>query len=249
MLLTESGWKTIEMAAPCKKYGRVQGSWPNVADSGSADSSSRNHYVHMWVPGKQRRGRAALNYEARSRWNCENQGNYSRTFGFRSKHRSAHVLWGKGDGRVERPWRHLKSMKSETGKNLPLIFDPFPWSQQAPGQSRYWLARAGAFPAPQGGLRHHFRSSRNLQAFWFTVHRNPNRAPTAVSELPFPKLSGHRLLAIATLIKVSKGDYLHILHTAGCKQSCLDPAAMEAGSHFDAEDNTVALASPAGMIP
>lgn len=113
---------TTEMAAPHKKYGRVQGSWPNVADSGSADSSGWKHYTDTWVPGRQWRGRAALNYN-------QDPGEkflYSRTSGFQFQSQICPWICTKGDGRVQCPWCHFKSMWSEAGGKTPFVIWTLP---------------------------------------------------------------------------------------------------------------------------
>lgn len=155
-----------------KKYGRVQGSWPNVADSGSADSSGWEHYTDTWVPGRQWRGRAALNYKSGSRWKLWKSRKflYSRTLGFQIQSQICPWICTKGDGRVQRPWCHFKSMKSEAGRKTPFVIWTLPHQANKP-----WATAGTGWP--QGELscspKNHPISSRDVQAFWFAVHNNP----------------------------------------------------------------------------
>lgn len=122
------------MAAPHQKYGRVQGSWPNVADSGSADSSGWKHYTDIWVPGRQWRGRAALNDKSGSRWKLWKSRKFphSRTLGFQVQPQIRSWVCARGDGRVQWPWCHLKSMKSEAGEKTPFVIWTLPHQANKP---------------------------------------------------------------------------------------------------------------------
>lgn len=134
-----------------KKYGRVQGSWPNVADSGSADSSGWEHYTDTWVPGRQWRGRAALNYKSGSRWKLWKSRKflYSRTLGFQIQSQICPPICTEGDGGCSDPDATLNQWKVKLGEKLPLLFEPCPIKPTNPGPQQVLAGHRESFPAPQ----------------------------------------------------------------------------------------------------